>query len=254
MKTLITLLLLLSLATLAQTRIIPFSTNPTVAGGGGGYTTDQLTLAWIHTDHAAGLVDTLYDQIDNYPMSMVVAGERLNNTDSGMVFVNGDENMYHTDYPNLLDSAVTIEFVGKVDTTFTDTDQVLFGQRSAGLILFNIGINTEGYFGASYYNTKWGTNDGRKQNYVGAHGWHHFVATYDGGSTVVMYIDGVVATDLNDNLHQIVSQARIQIGYGEGVNPAPGTIFKYGAFYKKVLTQEEVTNNYNSATIQDLLP
>ena len=36
MKTLITLLLLLSLATLAQTRIIPFSTNPTVAGGGGG--------------------------------------------------------------------------------------------------------------------------------------------------------------------------------------------------------------------------
>ena len=35
MKTLITLLLLLSLATLAQTRIIPFSTNPTVAGGGG---------------------------------------------------------------------------------------------------------------------------------------------------------------------------------------------------------------------------
>jgi len=53
MKTLITLLLLLSLATLAQTRIIPFSTNPTVAGGGGGggiptivYTDSVTNYSW----------------------------------------------------------------------------------------------------------------------------------------------------------------------------------------------------------------
>jgi len=258
MKTLITLLLLLSLATLAQTRIIPFSTNPPAGGGGeppASYVTDSLKL-YFNDSTYVGTPANWTSIVNTY---FIHSGAMPAKTDSGLVYDGTDYINQYPEYTGILDSMLSIEIVMQLaDTT---AEQNFVGVMNAAGTQMFIGVDGvgTGIFVAEAH------KDGAKRDTVNIYSalvyekMKHIVITYDGslntsGNALKLYLNGVLQVDIGNNYAtSYMGSNRVAIGGDGGGSspPAAGTVIRLVRFYNSVLTLTQVNTNLNSSSVQD---
>ena len=260
MKTLITLLLLLSLATLAQTRIIPFSTNPTVAGGGEPPTGDTFTtdsLAWYWNDNTLeiGLVNSWIDSIASSELQTWGGSDTSkmpNMTASGLHFDGGDF-MYKAGLTTDVDSAISLELV--LDLSDTTAYQVLIGVERIHRLTISIINTTSDLYGRSYDGASSGFSE---FDSTPVFGLHHIICTWAGGADdPKMYVDNVLLTDKGGSNGSNISGDRIVLGGSDDtgcIDCLAGSLIRLARVYWKALTADEVAANYNSNSVQSKLP
>lgn len=251
MKTII--LIILSFITLnAQTRVIPFSSNP--AGAAPSLTPIYM---WDDTTLSSGDVanDEWVDGVGSLPFTTAVGDP---NKGTGGITFDGNDGLRRA-APTLTNPQdYSIEMVIQIVDTLTQ--QTVFCWRyntAADYAEIQIigGTNGSIEFIFNETNTRrlllYGTN------FINA--MKHIVMTYDeSANTMVVYVNGSAVTAANSYTTGASHNNNdyLQTGSNSGVEYffTNGTILRLVGVYDEVLTAQEVLDRYNSATIDVKIP
>jgi hypothetical protein len=200
-------------------------------------------LAWWGFNNNGNDLSINNNHFTNYGMTYVT--DRFNNPASA-VTGNGSTQYMQCATPSFslgANSSFTISF-WMLKPSNTSGVAMMHGTTVAGNFIWNFQTGTTG-------NVQFGTNKQQSAwiwtlSTHGVNTWEHFLATYNNGA-ITLYKNGVsVAT--NVFTHTAVTQAIMPIWLGRGVS---GSYFS-GSFddmgmWNRVLTQQEITDLYNSA-------
>jgi hypothetical protein len=231
--------------------------SATTLSAGGGYLAGA-NYVWNHLTETNNAVLTSWDDTTS-ALSIYSNGDPANtpyNLDSGVVWTAYDQYLRQVaSFPaGLFDSALTIEMVVKVIRT--DSSQCLFQARNASNIAMGIGIGATGIFVGNAYDATGGED--YTHNSTATTGWHHLVYTWNGTTTTAFYVDGNLVSDTGDlNQYDAISgDNRMSMGKTGATNfpICAGTLTPYIAVYKRTLTAQQVSDNFNSTVIQNQIP
>jgi hypothetical protein len=225
------------------------------------YATDSLKYYWDDDDLAedSSLVQNWVTNTSS-PISLTLTqgteSERPAATATGLTFDGGDNLAVSTPAALVIDSAMSVELVLYVaDTTGADHQTVFSVKDGSDEIQIVLDATTGKLNG--YARGQYSLADSSWYSTPLYQAMKHVILTYDGYNLTEMYIDGVKQTKINRSSLGRADADAIQLGSyntGEAQSVASGTKIRLIRFYAKALTQEEVTGNYNSTSVQGKLP
>lgn len=225
-------------------------------GGGGAYVTDSLKHYYVLDSLDNGSVDEWFDAVRNYRVTYVgdssfrpiKSGNEL--LFDGNDFLRGTASGGGTIF-DFSTTPITAEvLVDLADTTVSQDIFTVMNTRTISIGTASNRICVRVYDGTNaYVINDWSTP------YFGL---HHILIAWDGVGTNApdIYLDGSLrSTDLGNTEHPFGEDNRIYIGGSSSSGEvAAGTSIPLARVYNLKFNSTQASTNYNSDSVQDLIP
>ena len=228
----------------------------TTIAGASGYVTDSLQHYWVFDSLSDGSVTNWYDAVRNHQLTPYLADTTLRPIKAGLELVFDGGDWLRTGagggaIANFASTPMSIEvLIDIVDTTAT---QQILSVRNTGALSLSLKTNELCVFAYTGAATA-PTFNAFSTPFLGL---HHIIVTWNGNSANIpkVYLDAEEVADVLNTEGLIGGQGYVFLGGNEtAVKVAAGTSIPLVRIYNIELSGAQVTTNYNSASVQDLIP
>lgn len=222
----------------------------TTIAGAAAYITDSLKFYYDDDSLSNGAVSSWPPVTGGQNLSQATAGYQPAMTDTGLVFVNGDEYMLVGSAINFAqDSICTVEMVMQIPDSLGN-DHILLQVNQTPLRM-TVGFHQ----GEIYFNVYTTTKGAMTRKFIlgDVKGkMTHFAFTSDGtGFTNIKgYFNGVEQTPTANTGISLDATAGIGLGANFEQNPRAGSVIRLIRLYNDEFTSGDITTNYNSTSVQ----
>ena len=255
MRYILSLIVFVLLINTGQSQILllmDIDSATTLPSGGSVYATDSLRYAWVHTSLSAGSISTWGSSTGSLNLVIPDADTsyRPIKTAGGLIF-DGNDALQATTPAGVGDTEISLEFV--IQLTDSGIQQKIGGVRLDSANVIN--IRTRAGYLCAYANN--GTIYRMDVDpYPAFAQVVYIVVTWSGGAAKPqIYINGILKSEVGESyLGEGMNTDIITLSDRDANMLSVGSNVLYFAVREYELDATEVLNNYNSSTIQDLIP